>query len=515
MTTTHERTAKRTADRTAAAGAVNVRTDRQRRRAAAKRRSDKRAAERTADTVRGWSLLTADNVRDMTAAGVGVGRLYLGTDAAELAAVALDRVARWIGRLDRERTPLAADRIERLAASRGPSGYAARLSRGAARQVVAKRGTGKGSMPRLVISDAEVNERLDAIYGVRSRSVAVGTADAAAVHNREYDAAELGPRVANAYWHTVLSVTPLAYRAITDAELVGIQRTAKYERTAAAPMYSRWLDAYGDTVPTASGGHTYAHAAPGVPTRDIAQLRRGSLRQRLAAVNTDAVTTAAAVLAMDAVSTRAVSKTGSIGRYPRRIPWTVIADAVNANVIPANLSRRVGAALELLADAELASGYVYAADRTASSQWSAVVGVPTGRYVASGRDRENGAPVVDRGTGLSDRRRTWVVDAASGLWVTPLADAAGIVRYNAAAIAAELDAIRNGGGDIWHYWNTWQHRASHGPLFQYGGGLAVAALHEYAERTPYPYRGPLAVLAAVITRTGNAATDTPGWSMPT
>ncbi len=272
------------------AGDIQVRAARELARDRAAGRAVDRKAERVAATSRGWLLLTADNVADILTAGESVGREYLGSDSAEIATAGLDRVARWIGGLEDNAAVLA-----RLATSRGASGYAARLARLAARQYAAKHGTGRGSMPRLVLSDDELDTRLSDIYGARSHSVAVATA--ARVDSAEIDQVELGERVAAAQWHAVLRGSPTAYRSISDDELDQVRRVSRFERTAAAPMFSRWLDQYGDTVPTAGTGHTFAHRAPGMPERDAGPIRRGTLGDRLTALGCDAETIRAARLA--------------------------------------------------------------------------------------------------------------------------------------------------------------------------------------------------------------------------
>lgn len=382
MTTTQE-TPRTVSAVDIAAGDINVRTARQLARERSAARTANRKRERELATSRGWLLLTADNVRDMLTAGESIGREYLGSDAAEIATAGLDRVARWLGGLD-PITRDTGDILARLGTSRGASGYAARLARLAARQYAARHGTGRGSMPRLSLSDDELDDRLTAVYGARSHSVA--TATAARVDSGETDHLELGERVASAYWHAVLAETSTTYRQISDDELGEIRRVSRFERTAAAPMFSRWLDAYGDSVPTASAGHTLAHSAPGVPERDTAPLRRGSLRERLSAVGVDPITTAAAVLAMDRVSTRRVSDDGSaVGRFPRRVYWSSIAADVGAVVVPATLARRVTAALELLADAESLGAEIFADDGAASSA-TRVAAIGTGRVIGRGSD---------------------------------------------------------------------------------------------------------------------------------
>lgn len=463
--TTDTRTAERTAERIAA-GTVQLRTERDRRRAASKARTAARTAERTAATSRGWGMLTAANVADMTAAGIAVGRQYLGTDAAELSALALDRVSAWLGSppYDRNgepwtaaRTALHAERIVRVRRSRGASGYAARTARRAATQLVRRRGTGRGSMPRLVISDAEIDARLDAIYGVRSRSVAVGTVDAAAVHRGELDAVEVGDRIAGIYMHAAYMDAGTAYRHITDAELDAIRRTAVHERTAAAPNYSAWLDAYGDGVPMASAGHTMGHIAPGVPERDAAQLRRGSLADRMDAAGIAAGTVDAAVHAMDAVSTRRISAAGHIGRYPVRVPWTVIADRIDAAVIPATLARRVDKALSELADAESINGYVYAAAMDARGHYWRTVAQGTGRRADRRGASYDGVPVV--------------YSTSPGR------------RYTPAMADRDAALIANGNGEPWNRWTSYMHARQWGPGYQRTGDMALAAFRMYAERT--------------------------------
>ncbi len=374
------------------AGDINVRSARQVARDRSAARTANRKRERELATSRGWLLLTADNVRDMLTAGESIGREYLGSDAAEIATAGLDRVARWLGGLDESGAVL-----ERLASARGASGYAARLARLSARQYAARHGTGRGSMPRLTLSDDELDERLGDIYGARSHSVAVG-----AIRNesRELDEIELGPRVASALWHRELAMAPTAYRSITDTELGEIRSVSRFERTAAAPMFSRWLDAYGDTIATAAAGHTLAHSAPGVPDRDSGPLRRGSLRERLTAVGVDPTTTAAAVLAMDRVNVRRVSDDGTaVGRYPRRVYWSSITADVGADVVPATLARRVTAALELLAAAESNGAEIFADDGAVSSA-TRVTAIGTGRVI--GRGIYDSAPVTYSTTPRAD-----------------------------------------------------------------------------------------------------------------
>ncbi len=398
------------------AGTTNVESARSLARRRAAGRAAGRAADRVAATSRGWSILTADNVADMLRAGESIGREYLGSDAAEIATAGLDRVARWLGDL-----PAESDAIARLATSRGSSGYAARLARLAARQYASKHGTGRGSMPRLVLSDDEIDARLTAVYGIRSHAVAVA---AARNVTRELDDMELGPRVAAALWHAELAATPTTYRASTDAEIDAIRRASKYERTAAAPMFSRWLDAYGDSVPTAGNAHTFAHIAPGVPTRDAGPLRRGSMAQRLAAVGIDRDTIDAATMALDAANTRAISDDGMrVGKYPRRVYWSRIAAALEIDAVPATLGRRVTAALDLLAVAESGAVAVYA-DDAARSNAAGLGAVATGRVVNRGRGGNGrGVSVVVRAA-PTGRGRYWELSPA-GLWTAPLDDAVG------------------------------------------------------------------------------------------
>ncbi len=289
----------------------------------------------------GAAAVGAPIVRAMSDAAERVAwSYYLSGD---IAAAALERVAQYMdgGACERclEDTAHLSAHVDATAriVDATATGYGRSLAARIAHQLCRNASTGRGAMAMFTRTDTEIETAI--VEHLRGRLVGPIAAFTVAALKCGNCIVGRGCR-----WHN----GRLPRRAMTAAERRGVLRAYRVERVERAPLYAPLLDGHGDALPTARSGHGVGHVAPGLPTRDAASLRRGTVGERLVAAGAPSYIRSTVARIHDAANLPDTD-----GRYRKTAPWDAIVESGIGTLSADSLRRHTRQWLESIAAAEL------------------------------------------------------------------------------------------------------------------------------------------------------------------